>query len=384
MKIAISTLVTPIQKIGIGNYVINLLIGLQKIDHLNDYYIFTGPDTRFLFEINAQNFHVITLPFKHDPRWLMRPAYLLWQNSLILTYLKHYHINVLHIPNLVPLLIRYIPTVVTIPDLAEYHAIRYSVLRQSYRKALPHVIAHNASRIITISESAKKDITSITGINPDRVDVTYLASVITEPVLARTDLTQQYHQLGEPYILYVGNTLPHKNIKRLIEAYALLVQHHAIPHRLILVGSQNETSSQLQEWIKELSVEGRVIPIGYVPDRDLPSIYQRASLFAYPSLYEGFGLPVLEAMSCGTPVITSNISSLPEVAGNAAILVDPYNVEEIATSILRVLQDNQLCHELSSKGKEQASKFTWEECAQQTLNTYIKASQPSSLPFNSH
>lgn len=375
MNVAISTLVTPAVKRGVGNYVVNLLKALQEVDKENKYYIFVGQDTRHLFEISAANFRVVTLPIGHDPRWLMRPMYYIWQNSLISVHLKRNQIDLLHLPNLLPLLIRFVPTIVTIPDMAEYKVPKYSRLRQLYRRSIPHLVARNADRIITISYSAKQDISTVTGAPLAKIDVTYLASAISGTTIVDNtefNVLGKYHIKSE-YILYVGSTLPHKNLKRVLEAFMLLKSRHKIPHQLVLVGNRDKNAALLMGQAEQMKMDGHIVLAGYVPDNDLPALYQNASLFVFPSLHEGFGLPILEAMTCGTPVVTSNVSSLPEVAGDAAILVDPMDVKAIADGMWVILKDEDRRQAMVAKGRLQAAEFSWEVCARQTLESYRKA-----------
>jgi glycosyltransferase involved in cell wall biosynthesis len=372
VKIAISTLVTPVRKSGVGNYVINLLGALQRIDQgENEYYIFIGQDTKHLFSVLASNFHPVYLPFSHDPRWLMRPLYYLWQNSLIYLSLKYYQIEVLHFPNLSPLWTHFAPTVVTIPDVAEFLVPKYSKLRQSYRKILPYFITKNSDIIITISNSAREDIAKVTGYSPEKIKVTYLASRFS--VSLSPDSLHEVHDkygFSGSYILHVGGALPHKNVKRVIDAFMLLKKHHQIPHRLLLVGDKGNIDTVLTAEAEQLVNQKQIIFTGYIQDNELVELYKNASVFVFPSLYEGFGLPVLEAMTFGVPVVTSNVSSLPEVAGDAALLVDPNDTEMLVQAILSLLQNVKLRDDLICKGKIQAAKFSWDECARQTLAVY--------------
>lgn len=375
MKIAISTLVTPARKSGIGNYVVNLLNALQLVDEQNDYYVFVGQDTRHLFTWSASNFHPMYLPFNHDPRWVMRPLYYVWQNSAIYLSLKRHRIDVLHLPNLTPFLMRYVPTVVTIPDVAEFLVPRYSTLRQSYRKAVSSLVVRNSDVVITISDSAKEDIVRATNCLPEKIAVTHLASGIAKPMQNPARSVYSAYGIEGRYILYVGSALPHKNLKRVLEAFALLQSTQGITHQLVLAGVHGDGVASLLSLADELDVNQSVVLTGYVPDDDLPALYGGADLFLFPSLYEGFGLPVLEAMTCGVPVVTSNVSSLPEIAGDAALLVDPRDSEAIAEAAWRVLKDAALREEMILKGKERAAKFTWQHCAQQTLTCYRQALQ---------
>jgi glycosyltransferase involved in cell wall biosynthesis len=373
MRIAISTLVTPSQKSGIGNYVVNLIHALQEVDTENSYFILIGSDTRYLFPLHAPNFIPVYLPFGHDPRWLMRPTYYAWQNTLAGMLLRKRIIDVLHLPNLLPLFVRFVPTVVTIPDLSERKVAKYGRLRQAYRSAIVPFIARRASRLVTISENSKQELVGLGYAPASRIDVTYLASAISTAPPAdpeAMDRLRHKHGLADDYVLYVGKLLAHKNLERLIEAFALLRRRHAIPHHLVLAGPPQGDVERLVHVAEQRGVTDRVHLLGYVADEELPLLYAGAAVFAFPSLSEGFGLPVLEAMACGTPVVTSNTSSLPEVAGDAAVLVDPVSIEAIADGIWSVLADDPLRRSLVAKGVERAARFTWQRCAEQTLEAY--------------
>jgi glycosyltransferase involved in cell wall biosynthesis len=174
-------------------------------------------------------------------------------------------------------------------------------------------------------------------------------------------------------VLAVGNLEPRKNLVRLVRAYAALRQSGAISHQLVIVGQAHWQGSVVSREAKELGLAGEVVFTGYVPTDDLVALYNAATTFVYPSLYEGFGLPILEAMSCGTPVITSNVASMPEVAGEAALLINPRSVEDLAQALGRVLADETLRYELEEKGLHQASQFSWEQTARLTLQAYEEA-----------
>ncbi|MBW7885037.1 MAG: glycosyltransferase family 4 protein [Caldilineaceae bacterium] len=373
MNVAITTLVTPPTKIGIGNYVVNLVHALQRVDRQNRYFVFVGPDTRHLFNFSAPNFYPIVLPFTHDPRWLMRPLYFAWQNTLAGFYCRQHQIDVMHLPNLLPLIVRHIPTVITIPDLAEFSTRRYATVRQQYRRMMLLHSSKKADRVIAISNHTKQDLVRFAGIDDGKIDVTYLASCLSPQSFIHLETMGDESLADTPsYILYVGNTLPHKNLKRVIEAYAILHETHHISHRLLLVGPKDSTLTEIMALAGQLRIDKHIDLLGYVDDTKLAKLYRNAALFVFPSLSEGFGLPVLEAMTMGAPVVTSNVSSLPEVAGDAAILVDPENPHAIADGMWAIIGNDSLRSSLVEKGKRQASKFTWEKCALETIAAYYK------------
>jgi glycosyltransferase involved in cell wall biosynthesis len=179
----------------------------------------------------------------------------------------------------------------------------------------------------------------------------------------------QRYDLGGPYVLYVGALTARKNVPRLLQAYARL-RTWSTTWSLVIAGARNCKSAPIFRAVQELGLQEHVHFTAFVADEDLPALYNGADLFAFPSLYEGFGLPVMEAMACGTPVVTANTSSLPEVAGNAALLVDPYDVRAIAGAMRRVLEDGDLAQELRERGLARAAQFSWERTARATVTVY--------------
>ena len=176
------------------------------------------------------------------------------------------------------------------------------------------------------------------------------------------------YQLPRSYLFYVGNISKHKNVDKIIEAFKKIKSK--TNYKLVIAGKLSFGSKDIKKKIKDLDLQDDVIFTGYVPEEDLPALYNGASLFVYPSFYEGFGLPPLEAMQCGCPVITSNTSSLPEVVGNAGIMVDPNDVDELAKQMERVLTNKKLQQKMRKAGLKQAKKFSWEKCARETLKVY--------------
>ena len=178
-----------------------------------------------------------------------------------------------------------------------------------------------------------------------------------------------YH-LPPAFILFVGSLEPRKNIPRLLAAYARLKTTLKNEVHLVIVGGQGWLNDDVHATIQKLDLRSRVHCLGYVNEEDLPVLYSLATVFAYPSLYEGFGLPIVEAMQCGAPVLTSNVSALPEVAGNAALLVSPTNIDEIASGLTRLLEQAELRQEFRLRGYQRVQDFSWERCARETLAVY--------------
>ena len=264
--------------------------------------------------------------------------------------------------------------VVTVPDLA---FLRYPRLfppawrllfRVGFRRA-----ARRADALVAISEHTGRDVIRHAGVDPSRVHVTPLAATLPR---SHRDPAPTLERLGipRPYLLFVGTLEPRKNVVRLLRAYRRAAARSGMPHALVLTGPRGWGGQQLDRELA-LPAAGRVVLTGRAPDEDLDAIYRGATAFVYPSLYEGFGLPVLEAMARGVPTITSTASSLPEVAGDAALMVDPRSVEGLAGAIERLATDPAEAARLGAAGAERAAAFSWERTARATLGVYEAVSR---------
>ena len=243
--------------------------------------------------------------------------------------------------------------------------------RNRFRMQVAHAVKH-ADRVITISQAVKNDIQKYFGANPDRIEVVYpgyddsLFTAEGDPASDRAVLDR--HGIDYPYILFMGTLERKKNVPRLIEAYEKVRQESSIPYRLVLAGKRDWNDKEIFEKITRSPVGADIIYTGYVPRSDLPALLRGAELFVFPSLNEGFGIPPLEAMACGVPVITSNVSALPEVAGGAGLMVDPYSVDDIARAIVKALSEPAFRLEMKERGLERARSFSWRKSAADMLN----------------
>jgi glycosyltransferase involved in cell wall biosynthesis len=229
-----------------------------------------------------------------------------------------------------------------------------------------------ADRVIVISEQTKRDLIELRGIRPERIQVAYLAA---EEGFKVIDNLRKLHEmrvrysLPDRYVLYVGNCRPHKNVSRVVEALAIIRQYEP-DISLVIVGGYDSGRPAVEQTIRSLGLEPAVQFLGRVPESDLPLLYNGADVFVFPSLYEGFGLPVLEAMACGTPVVTSDRASLPEITGSAAMIVDPLQSQSIAQAVLRLLHNGDVARHYVHAGLVQAQRFSWRQCAEQHLDVY--------------
>jgi glycosyltransferase involved in cell wall biosynthesis len=252
--------------------------------------------------------------------------------------------------------------IVTVHDVFHLAMLEYveGIHKRLYAKALFTAIKYKANKIICVSKFSAKELVRLTGVNPDKITVIH--NGVNKEWF---EIKKEKRPHNKPYLLYVGNVKPHKNLVRLLEAFELLA--NKIPHDLIIVGKKEGfiTGDTIIEK-KAISLKQRVHFTGYVDNKLLHQYFVHAETLVFPSLYEGFGLPPLEAMACGCPVIVSNAASLPEVCGDAAIYCDPYSVEDIANKIEQLLADKNLQQEMRLKGIERAKQFSWEKAAKKT------------------
>jgi glycosyltransferase involved in cell wall biosynthesis len=273
-----------------------------------------------------------------------------------------------------------VPSVVTVHDLI---AIKYPLwcqyesewyFRLFFRKGI-----EQANKIIAVSHTVKTDIIETYAVDPEKIEVVYhgisnaFRKINDKEKLAA--VASKYN-LPDQYLLFVGNLEPKKNIVNIIRAFHQLMNEPGFNHKLVIVGRKGWKYESIFKVVNDLNLQKDIFFTGYVPLEDLPSIYSMATVFVFPSLYEGFGLPVLEAMACGLPVITSNRGALPEISGDSAIHVDPTNINDIAEAISGVVSDRILREELAVKGLYRASKYNWNETAKNTLKVYTSISSP--------
>jgi|SRR5688572_4074860 len=372
-----------IRDFGIGTYIRNLVHALARIDSGEQYTLVLPPGEIEQFETLPGNFR--TVPYSHsDLETTDHVSFPL--------FLKRLRVDLYHIPlNRVPLcMIR--PYVVTIHDMsrqvfAESGFRNQLSLYRSRRSLL------RAAKVIAVSEATRRDAEIVLGIPAAQIrriynalDPRFLSREFSERGSHNGDWEQfrlntlERYQVGYPYILYAGNIRPQKNIPRLIEAFAVL-RGELSSHpkydslRLIIIGDEISKYPDVRQTANKTRAGHAVRFLGYVPFDTLRAFYESAAVFAFPSLYEGFGLPPLEAMACGTPVVTSNVSSLPEVVGDAAVQVNPEKVFEIARALKNVLLDDALRATLIERGYRQAARFSWDDTAREVLDTYRQAAK---------
>lgn len=356
------------QRGGLANYFRQLVRHLAEVDAENQYTLLLHPHSAALFRVDAPNIHTRVVPIPG------RQAHY-WEQFILPLVLATLPLDLVHFVGFPAVLAQWKPTVITLHDLSykTLPHLRGDWLSRFHWHFFGDRGARRANHIITISEHSQGDIQRFLGIPAERISVIYEAPAPSfrpvEPESARAIARDNYGIAGR-YILFVGTLQPTKNLARLIDAYALARQRAGIRPVLVIVGQKGWDFADLFARVSGLGLEGQVIFTGYVPDDDLPALYSGAEVFVLPSLYEGFGLPVLEAMACGAPVITSTVTSLPEIAGDAALLVDPMDIEALAGALERVCTDAALRQHLRLAGLARAAQFSWQRCAEETLAVY--------------
>ncbi len=365
-----------VRDFGIGTYIRSLVHALGAIDTRNQYTLISGPeDVRTLAGL-PENFRTAVYS---------RSDFDALDNIAFPMFLRRLKPDLVHIPlNRVPLGMP-LPYVVTTHDMSSLlFEEQGSDLRMRWRHYRFRRGLMRASRIIAVSEATKRDIQNLLGVPADRIRKVYNAPDPQFFVRGNGSEEQEKqrilerYQIHYPFLLYAGNIRPHKNVPRLIEAFAVVrdqLSCHPVYKdlRLIIIGDTISQFPSVRQAVIKSRAEAVVRFLGFVPFDTLRCFYEAAAAFVFVSRYEGFGLPPLEAMACGTPVVTSNVSSLPEVVGDAAVQVNPANVFEIARGITEVLLDESLRSALVRCGREQAARFSWERTAREVLDIYREA-----------
>jgi len=373
MHIGIDAHAIGAQQGGNETYIKHLIAALAELDGENRYTLYFA-NSRAAREWSGryQNFAVRALP---PPTPIVRvPVALAFE-------LRRRPVDVLHVQYTAPPFC-HAPVVATIHDLAFEHLPETFTRRgQAQLRLTVRRTARRASRIATVSEFSRQDIIRTYRLAPEKVVVTYngiAPHFTTRPGAAgEAEEVRRRYGIRREYLLAVGSLQPRKNLIRLLRAYGRLRQtHEGFRPQLVIVGRRLWLWREILQEISRQPWSRDVITTDYVADEELPALYRGAAAFVYPSLYEGFGLPPLEAMACGTPVVTSNTSSLPEVVGEAALQVDPYDEGALARAILDLLNDQALRARLAAAGPAQARKFTWRAAAAKTLGLYRESFRP--------
>jgi len=364
MKIGLHVQSTFKQMTGIGQYTTHLIQALADLDRENEYFLLSYIPW-YNFKKRARGIRPAAKNFKRDIRWIP-PHWVNPTKKLSLFHTSHFN---------------WFPwvrcrMVFTVHDCSwrGYPAGFSEEVHHQMDKGMEEAL-RRADRLVAVSESTRKDILKYFPIEEKKIKVIYnAAGEIFHKLSDRENVKARLLDYGIsfPYILFVGSFEPVKNVPGLLQAYQKI--HHKIPHHLLLIGGLRQRREEVLSLCAELGLEKRVHLVGYVSKDDLVFFYNMADIFIYPSFYEGFGIPILEAFQCGTPVITSNTSAMREVAGDAALLIDPYDVESISEAMLELIRNRALREALAKKGLERARRFSWKNAASEMLALFKEVS----------
>ena len=363
------------KKHGMDMVALELIRNLQLIDSENEYVLFIKPDEDNLAIKETANFKIVEIETGFYP---------FWEQIALPRAAQKAGCQILHCTSNTAPVFTSIPLVVTLHDIIYMESSYLKILQGSgtnyqkfgnaYRRMFVPWVIKKSRKIITVSNFEKNRIAQFFGIGNDTrlVAVYNGVSGHFKPVTDQVELhrvKEKYHLPGR-YFFFLGNTDPKKNTKGVLKAFSDFLKHTGNDMHLVMLDYDQYELEQLLDEIGDTALINRIILTGYVVNTDLPAIYSQSEVFLYPSLRESFGIPMLEAMACGVPVITSNTSSMPEVAGDAALLIDPYKPEEITAAMVRIVADKKLKAEMISKGFVQAAKFSWKAMAQHVLEIY--------------
>jgi len=376
MKILIDALGIVNETTGVGQYSFQLLSAFSEIDSKNEYYICLQKklnDNHPIFNLRDKKNIFLIL----DGVSAIGPKKQFYYYKLLRK--NRFKFDLFHSLNSELPLFGNIKSVVTFHDLKyikyPYFLNRFSMIKSKYLKYTMKKGAEKANKIIAVSRSTKKDIVHLLGVEKDKITVIYEASNLEmysrkNDDITNSDISKKY-SIQKPYFLYVGEKRPHKNLEGLIKAFAIFKEKYKNRNiSLVLVGKKYSAYHEHITTAEKFGVKDSLIFTGFISDEDLKTIYSEAEALLFVSFYEGFGIPILEAMECGIPVITSNISSMPEVAGDAALLVDPNNIQEIAEKMNNIANSEILRKQLIESGFKRVKQFSWERTARETLKVY--------------
>ena len=371
MRIAIDA--RKLHDFGIGTYVRNLVRGLARTDREHSYVLLCRPgDVPFVRELGPQ----------FEPLIERSGNYSVREQFSVPLALRRARVQLFHAPHYVVSPLTSSPFVVTIHDCIHLRFPQYLPNRAAYyyARAMMTMAARRAHLVLTVSQASKDDILHFLKVPSSKVEVIYNAideRLAAPPTAEEVSRVRERFLLTSPFVLYAGNIKPHKNVDRLIEAFSIVRRRGVQDVKLLIIGDEISKYPNLRRLVHRYQLHHHVRFLGFVPDATLAVLYRLASVFVFPSLSEGFGLPPLEAMAAGTPVITSNVSSLPEVVGDAALLIDPMDAGAIADNIVRVLSDGALRADLVRRGLERAKAFSWDRSVARTREVYESIGAPA-------
>ncbi|MBI4948735.1 MAG: glycosyltransferase family 4 protein [Deltaproteobacteria bacterium] len=369
LQIAFDGRVIRAGKSGVGVYAESLLSALSSIDKKSAYKVLSNE----VFKSLSRNFSSVQTNVSIESH----PFGDLWEQFYLPAYLKGNKVDVFHSPTFhIPFVSGRFKKVVTIHDLVSFRTPQTQPRGFTlYSRFMTRFASLSADAIIVPSRTVKSELVGLLNVSPEVLHVIPEAprGMFRPASRAECESVKSKYGLSGSFILTVGSIEPRKNIPSLIRAYSLLRQRGKTRHKLVICGAKGwmREHERIQGLIGDLGIGNDVVFTGYVPDEDLPAMYTLADLFVYPSLYEGFGLPPLEAMACGCPVVASNCSAIPEVVGDAGVLVEPMDADGISEAMQSVMEDEGLKRRLCAAGFARAREFSWEKTARETLKIYM-------------
>jgi glycosyltransferase involved in cell wall biosynthesis len=368
MHIGIDATALPAQPAGAGIYIINLVRALAALDSGHELTVFVERGKYPLFGLSPNDkLHFIQVQDK--PPWQR----LIWEQTFFPALVRRAGVDLLHSPHYTMPLALPCRSVVTFHDMIFFIYPQYHTLVKRYFfRWFIRVSGRWANALIADSESTRRDAIKLAGVPAEKIHTVHLGVTDEFRTIRDVQVLDQIkakYQLPENFLLYVGVMEPRKNLAGLLKAYQTLVAE-GIQQHLVIAGGKGWMIDQVLASVAESEMKARIHFTGHVPHEDLPAIFNLAEVFVYPSLYEGFGIPVLEALACATPVVTSNISSIPEITGDCALLIPPTDQQALTSALQRLLKDKSLRQDLARCGPERAAYFTWTHTARRTLAVY--------------
>jgi glycosyltransferase involved in cell wall biosynthesis len=357
---------------GASFYIFNIVNALAEVDSVNKYFIFTTNAASGQFPNLPPNFRLISgAPAR-------TPLRLLWEQSILpFALCKKYKIRVLFSPNYTAPVLRFgVYSIVTIHDLSFFPLVKYYPrTRRLFRWVIRLSVKHS-NAVIAVSNFTKCDILKFIGPYGKKISVVYEAAdprFLNEAQGEQISAVLKKYRINREYILFIGFLEPRKNLERLLRAYSMIKD--SVSHDLVIAGGQGWWYERTYRAVTELGISDRVVFTGYVDDADLPHLYKGAALFAFPSLYEGFGIAALEAVFSGTPVLASNNSALPEILGDAAAYADPFDTAKLASEMERLLTSREALSALKKNCRGAGAKYSWQKAARETLALFGRAAE---------
>jgi glycosyltransferase involved in cell wall biosynthesis len=368
------------KKHGMDVVVLELIKNLQVIDKVNEYFILVKPDSDKCI-VETENFRIIELS---------GGSYPVWEQVALPKACKRLNCDLLHCTSNTAPEMPGVPLVITLHDIIYMEGSFFSILKGKgtsyqrfgnvYRRHIVPTAVKKSSMVITVSEYEKERISEFFKLDPGKLRAVYNGvgehfKEVTDPMVI-TDFREKY-DLPDHYIFFLGNTIQKKNTPGTLKAYSIFREITGLDIPLVMLDFDLQDLTSMLDEIGNPGLISQIHLTGYVSNAELPGIYGLADLFLYPSFRESFGIPILEAQACGTPVITSNTSSMPEVAGDGALFIDPFNPDELAQAMIRIIQDPLLRMDLKTKGLANAKKYSWRAMAEKVLGIYNEVAEKS-------